>query len=125
MGYLVNEGAFTASTRQAALLNPLTGTNLIIVAGAIDPHTAGRYMITAGSALALTLGAPTVGTEDGLTITIYSSTAFAHTVTATGLYQDGAGHANLATFSANAGAQIVLIAFNGKWIADGNGVTYS
>ena len=94
--------------------------------GAIDPHTAGRYMITKGGVAALTLAAPTAGADDGLEIEIISNTAFAHTLTATGLFQDGAGHVNLATFAANAGASIFLTAYQGKWnVQIAQGVTMS
>lgn len=98
-------------------INKLLGgpLNPIGASGAIDPHTAGRYMITKAGVAALTLAAPTAGADDGLEIEIISNTAFAHTLTATGLFQDGAGHVNLATFAANAGASIFLTAYQGKW----------
>jgi hypothetical protein len=125
MSYQRNIGAYL-QTEQAALLgNPLTGPYLLSANGAIDPHTPGSYVITKGSICALTLGAPLAGTEDGLQITIYSSTAFQHTLTTAGLLQTGAAAVNTATWSTSAGGQVVLIAFNGKWIADGNGVVFS
>ena len=83
--------------------------------GAIDPHTANRYMITKAGVAALTLAAPTAGADDGLSIQILSSTANAHTLTATGLFEDGAGHVNAATWAANIGGCIELVAYNGKW----------
>ena len=88
----------------------------IPASGAIDPHTANRYMITKAGVAAMTLAAPTAGADDGLVLEILSSTAFAHTVTATGLFVDGAGHVNVATFPAAGGGAIDLVAFNGKWI---------
>lgn len=87
----------------------------LLISGAIDPHTANRYMITKGGVAALTLAAPTAGADDGLEIEIVSATANAHTVTATGLFVDGAAHVNLATWSANAGGTLRLRAYNGKW----------
>jgi hypothetical protein len=82
---------------------------------ALDPHTANRYVITKGSAIALTLAAPTAGADDGLAIEIVSSTAFAHVLTATGLLVDGAGHVNTATFPAAGGGCVDLVAYQGKW----------
>ncbi len=90
-------------------LNPLSASV------AIDPHTAGRYVITKGSIAAFTLAAPTAGADDGLQIEIISSTAFAHVLTATGLLVDGAGHVNTATFPAAGGGCVDLVAYNGKW----------
>lgn len=125
MSYDRTTGAYTQNEQLANLGNPFDAPHLLAANGAIDPHTPGRYCITKGSACALTLGAPIAGLEDGLTITVYSDTAFAHTITATGLFADGAGHVNLCTFAAQIGAQAVMLARNGKWYADGAGVTYS
>ncbi len=87
----------------------------LLVSGAIDPHSANRYVITKAGVAAMTLAAPTAGADDGLEIDIVSTTANAHTVTATGLFVDGAAHVNVATWSANAGGRLKLRAFNGKW----------
>ena len=64
----------------------------------------------------MTLDAPTVA-QDGMLLTVTSSTAFAHTITATSLIDDGVtgGSKTTATFAAFAGASIVLMAYNGKW----------
>lgn len=101
-------------------LTPLT-TN-----GAIAPHTPASYVITKAGVLADTLAAPTAGTDDGIEIWIASNTAFAHTLTATGLLQTGAAAVNLATFAAFAGAGLALVAYQGKWIVRYSvGVTFS
>lgn len=90
--------------------------SLLAANGAIPPHASGVYVITKSSALAaLTLAAPTAGTDDGVTIVVTSNTAFAHTLTATGLLQTGTATVNLATFAAFAGASITLYAYNAKW----------
>jgi hypothetical protein len=89
---------------------------LIAASGALPPHVAHEYMVTAGSAAAMTLAAPTAGVDDGLIISISSSTAFAHTLTATGLLQTGSAAVNVATFAAFAGAGVTLMAYNGKWV---------
>ncbi len=88
---------------------------LIPASGAIDPRSEGRSMITKAGVAALTLAAPNLG-DDGLYKRIISNTANAHTITATGLYVDGAGHVNLATFASQIGASLDLMAFAGKWV---------
>lgn len=112
MNATINQGVFTPDAIQKLL-----GAALVAIgaSGAIDPHTANRYMITKAGVAALTLAAPTAGADDGLLIEINSATANAHTVTATGLYEDGAGHVNLATFPANIGGYLNLMAYQGKW----------
>jgi hypothetical protein len=101
-------------------------TPSVIAASGALPVVAGSYVITAASAVALTLAAPVAGTQDGLTISISSATAFAHTITATGLLQTGTAAVNVVTFAAFAGASVTLRAYNGKWqVTAGVAVTYS
>jgi len=73
----------------------------------------GSMFITKGSAAALTLVAPAAGTDDGMTVTIVSTTAFAHAVTTPPGIINGA-NATL-TFGAAVANLIVLRAFNGLW----------
>lgn len=87
----------------------------ITASGALDPRNSGRFLIDKNGVAAMTLAAPNTG-DDGLYMRIISTTANAHTITATGLYQDGAGHVNLATFAAQIGASIDLMALAGKWV---------
>jgi hypothetical protein len=87
----------------------------------------GSDVITKTSAAAMTLAAPTAA-QDGLIKRVVSSTAFAHTITATGLIDDGVtgGSKTTATFAAFAGASIELMAYNGKWnVISKNVVTIS
>jgi hypothetical protein len=117
-------GAYTPYNQQDIIdtdafegpITVLTGTT-----DAINPHVPGNYIIAAnaGASLdAITLGLPTAGVDDGLSINIYSDTAFAHTVTlpstgfAAGL---AAGLKTVATFTAGRGAGISLRAYNGVW----------
>ena len=90
----------------------VTNLQLLSASGAISPSQSATYEITLGSAAALTLAAPS---QDGLNIIVISSTAFAHTITATGLFQTGAATVNVATFPADAGATLSLMSFKGKW----------
>lgn len=89
--------------------------NPLAASGPVNPHQAGKYVITKAGVAALTLAAPTAGLEDGLLIEIISTTANAHTLTATGLFRDGSASVNLATFANQIGASIVLQAYQGKW----------
>lgn len=119
-------GALTQDFINAALLNDYDAPHQLPASGALDPHTPGRYVITKATAAALTLGAPVAGAEDGLELQITSSTAAAHTLTATGLLQTGSANVNVATWAAQPGASLNLIAFNGKWMAAAQiGITFS
>jgi hypothetical protein len=111
---------FSAFGPQTMSLTALT-TN-----GAIGPHTSAHYIITKAGVLADTLAAPTATTDDGLIIDIVSSTAYAHTVTATGLLGTGSASVNVATFAAYAGAGMRLMAYQGKWLVLSSvGITFS
>jgi len=93
--------------------NPIT---LAAADGAVALAPGSVVITKTGSLAALTLAAPTAA-QNGLTITVTSATAFAHTITATGLFEDGVtgGAKTTATFAAFAGATIVLMAYNLKW----------
>ena len=109
--------------RDALLVGPFT---LQAASGAIDPKKITRNIITKAGIAVMTIAAPVAGTDDGIEIYIYSSTAFAHTVTSTGNLQTGSASVNTATFAANAGAGLQIMAFNGKWIVTGQiGITFS
>lgn len=102
----------------------------IAASGAVAPHNPAAYIITKAGVAALTLAAPTAGAasaggDDGDTINLRSSTAFAHTLTATGLLQTGSASVNTATFAAFAGAGLTLRAYNGKWMVISSiGITF-
>jgi hypothetical protein len=110
---------------------PLAGADIYGVAtlttnGAIPPHSAHTYVITKAGVLADTLAAPTAGTDDGLVIRITSDTANAHTLTATGLLDTGSASVNLATFAAQKGAGLTLMAYNGRWkVLSQIGITFT
>jgi hypothetical protein len=113
---------YTSAQNTAPLYNPL---QLLTTNGAL-PVTAGNYLITKAGVLADTLAAPTAGSQDGIIISISSTTANAHTLTATGLFQTGTASVNLATFAAQAGAGLTLMSYNGKWIVLYSvGITFS
>lgn len=85
-----------------------------------------NYIITRGSISAMTLAAPVDVTDDGKIITLISNTAFAHTLTATGLLKTGSASVNVATFAAFGGAGLRLRAYNAKWLVEfSTGITFS
>jgi hypothetical protein len=94
--------------------------------GALPPHVGHTYVITKAGVAALTLATPTATTDDGIEIIVTSNTANAHTITATGLLQTGTASVNVATFAAQAGAGLTLMAYQGKWnVICSNGITFS
>ncbi len=114
-GFSVTEQQSLQSALNFVLRNQLAPV-LLDASGAI-PLIGGAFMITkTGSLAALTLAAPSAS-QNGLINVISSNTAFAHTITATGLFQNGVtgGAKNTATFAAFAGASITLMAYEGKW----------
>lgn len=82
-------------------------------------------VITKGTAAALTLAAPTATTHDGVIIEIVSSTAAAHTVTATTIGFNAADAAgDVGTFGAAIGNGLRVVAYQGEWYVLNNiGVT--
>lgn len=119
----IPQGSFGPDAVEAALLGPFV---IHSASGAINPHRAGRRLITKAGVAALTLAAPTAGIDDGLAIEVVSTTANAHTITATGLLQTGSASVNVATFAAFAGASLTLQAYNGKWyVISQNAITFS
>lgn len=93
-----------------------------LIDAALDPNTDARYVITKGSAAALTIAAPANPASDGVTIVITSNTAFAHTITAT--LDSGTASTTSVVFAAFAGASVILMAFAGRWkIIGGNEFT--
>lgn len=108
-----------------ASLAPLAPT-AITADGAIAVRPSANYIITKAGVAALTLAAPAAGTDDGVTITVTSATANAHTITATNLLNTGAAANDVATFAAFAGAGLTLQAYNGTWnVLQQVGITFS
>lgn len=95
-------------------------------ADALAPHTPHTYVVNKAGVDAMTLAAPTATTDDGIILVVTSNTANAHTITATGLLQTGTASVNTATFAAQKGASITLMAYQGKWnVLSANGITFS
>ncbi len=96
--------------------------NVISASGAINPHQSALYVITKATAAALTLAAPTSGTDDNEILEFISTTAAAHTITtpAAGDIQDGnsSGYNTVMTFNAHKGANCRLRAYQGAWYVE-------
>jgi hypothetical protein len=106
---------------QSSFITVLSGS-----ADAVNPYNANgnNYIVNTAGVDAMTLAAPISGTDDNLTVAIYSNTANAHTLTSTGNIQSGAAGTGVLTFAAHAGAGVVLRAYQGKWqIIGANGIT--
>jgi hypothetical protein len=121
-------GTFTKVDADAVdLKQPLYDTVTAVTAnGAVTPAP-GLHVITKAGVCAITLAAPSTD-QNGMTVNIVSTTAYAHTVTATGLLRNGGASSpyDLATFSAYIGAGISLIAHGGYWyIHAARNITFS
>lgn len=87
------------------------------VDGAITVPDRGRKLvfITKGSACALTVTAPT-SAQNGVQIDVISTTAYAHTITATTIgFSDGGTASDVCTFSAAKGNRLCFVAYEGDW----------
>ena len=109
----------TADGDVIEVMSTSAGVTNIVTAYAANGALAissGTAMLTKAGVNAMTLAAPTAA-QDGTTLTVVSQTANAHTITATGLIDDGVtgGSKTTATFAAFPGASIVLMASNLKW----------
>lgn len=100
-------------TINAPVVNVVT---LAAASGAITVAPGTVVITKTGSLAAMTLAAPTAA-QNGLILRVTSATAFAHTITATGLIDDGVtgGSKTTITFAAFAGASCELVAYEGKW----------
>ncbi len=126
----INQGTRTSPLWVAAS-NTMLPPTPITASGAIAVRPSANYVITKAGIAVMTLAAPTAGLpsaggDDGTIIQVQSATAFAHTITATGLLQTGSDAVNVVSFNPYAGASISFQAYNGKWIiVDPIGVSFS
>ena len=112
-----SDAAMNAVQTKLGLNGLLSGDGAITVSDGVSR----TLVITKGSAAALTLAAPGA---DYQRLTVVSSTAFAHVITATNLLDDGVtgGAKDTATFAAFAGASIELLGYDGTWHVIGKNV---
>ena len=93
-----------------------------------NPSQTAFYMLNKGTAAAVTLLAPVSGVDDYKSIGFISGAANSqqHVITATGLLQTGSAYVNLATFAAQLGCNLIVMAYQGKWyVVSSLGVTFS
>lgn len=102
-GLLVKDGI--VGTRQA-----ITGD------GAITVQNANVYL-SKGSAAAITIVAPTAGTQDGLRITVIAATAQAHVITCATDGFNAKGASGTLTFGGAIGDSVTIVADTGHWYA--------
>lgn len=109
----VAAGSFTGNVTGSVLFpgTVLSGDGAIAIPASGDA----RYIITKGSAAALTLPNPVAGTDDYKEITIVSDTAFAHVITAATSGFNKKGSSGTATYGAAVGNSLKLMAYNGTW----------
>lgn len=119
-----NFGAFSRLAQQQ--LKALELQELVGAADSIDPHTSANYMVNSSGVDAMVLAAPTAYDDDGKVLRFISTGAHAHTITATGLLKTGSASVNVATFAAQAGAMLALMAYQGLWyVLQEVGITFS
>lgn len=84
--------------------------------GAITPPTVPTVIfLNKATAAAMTLTSPSASTPDGTTVTIYSNTAAAHTVTYTPGFNGDTTSSDVATFAATIGNSFTIMASRGVW----------
>ena len=88
------------------------------------PAASGDVYITKGSIAALTIAAPTAGTDDNKELTIWSETAFAHVITCASDGFNSKGASGTLTFGGAKGDSVKIKARNGHWwVTSANNVT--
>jgi hypothetical protein len=128
-----NPGQLNSNVAALLIATQLDEQNFLAVneytaAGAIAVQ-GGKAFLKAGSAAAMTLGAPVAGSQlnggnDGLSLKIVALDAYAYTVTCAANSING--NKDTATWTAAIGNALTLEAFGGVWIASGlNGVALS
>lgn len=91
--------------------------------GAITIPDGGRkiVLLTKATASAITVAAPTATVHDGVEIVVVSTTAAAHTVTATTIgFNAGDAASDVGTFAAAIGNGLSFVAYGGEWYVTNN-----
>lgn len=119
-GALAVTGAVTAAaTLGVTGVATVGGLKLPVELGAANgaiASTSGVVMLTKAGVAAMTLAAPTTGTDDGKVLHIVAATANAHTVTQTTPgFGAGGGSLDVATFGGAIGDCMSIVAYGGKW----------
>ena len=91
------------------------GTGLAANGAITIPAASADFYITKGSICVLTIAAPTAGTDDFKELTVWSETAFAHTITCVADGFNAKGSSGVLTFGGAAGDSVKFVARNGHW----------
>lgn len=91
------------------------GTNLAGDGAISIPSASAMFYITKGSAAALTIAAPTAGTDDFKELVFWSETAFMHVITCASDGFNAKGASGTASFGGAKGDSIRIVARNGHW----------
>lgn len=84
--------------------------------GAIVPPTSDTLIfLDKATAAAMTLANPTGATPDGVEVTIFSTTAAAHTITYTPGFHGDTESSDVATFTNTTGNSLTLLSSRGTW----------
>lgn len=117
-GAFTNPGAMQDIIDADCLQGPIT--LLTGATDAINPHVPGNYILTGTVLDAMTLGLPTAGVDDGLTIAFYAAVAGkVHTLTLpSAAFSDGIEAAKtIATWTTGfLGQGLTIRAFNATWM---------
>jgi len=91
-------------------------TQVLAANGAITIKSGLVLLTKADGAVAATLAAPTATVDDGKILYIVSTTAQAHTITATTIgFNAGDAAGDVATLGAAIGNGLVVVAYQGEW----------
>jgi hypothetical protein len=113
-----------APHQQMSWSTPSSGGGLVptILSGgtdAINPHVSARYIVTTPGVDSMSIVAPAVGADDGVTITITNGSSASHTVTFTsGTLRSGNAGVTTATFGAFPGSSFTFYAYQGVWFVE-------
>jgi len=120
-------GAFDAAAQADLIDTDSFQAGPIELSGTTDvlnPQGGGNYIVKTGQINAMTLAAPRAGIDDGVTISVFSDTLFAHTITCpAAIIAAGVAVKTVITFPAFKGGGVTLRAYNGTWQIIGQGFT--
>jgi hypothetical protein len=120
-------GAYSADAQQDLIDTDSFQGAPIELSGTTDvlnSQTGGNYVVKTAGVNAMTLGAPRVGIDDGVTISVFSDTTNAHTITCpSAIVAAGVALKTVITLPAFRGGGVTLRAYNGVWQIIGQGFT--
>jgi hypothetical protein len=111
-GFAPQSGQISSMVNWPATI--LTGT-----ADVLNPNVSAFYMVETNAIDNMTLGQPP--SSGGVTLSIYTTTGFAHTITTNITFPNGMQVLEKITFPGIIGAGVILVAANGVWtVAQGS-----